>query len=187
MYLIKSHISDVIEGFHVECYHKCENCWARIENEEVKRCPSCKKKSKKIPYFRAEVVVTRGQETRSFIVFKKDFARGTSYEIKSFDLDDEKEIDLELNTKFEGKICYLEYKQKSIIDAEEADTSDEITIAEKFSVSGCDHGSYEYHFGDKQCKICDQKFKGKENLDKHLKTYHPNHPRLVHYYFSLNN
>ena len=107
-------------------------------------------------------MVERGQTTKSFMVFKKDFDSGTRHEIKLFDLRGERKIDLELNTKFKGKIGHFIHKQKSILDAEDFDIADDIPIADKFSVIGFDSGSYEFVYGDKQCQICAKKFIGKK-------------------------
>ena len=53
----------------------------------------------------SEVVVDIDGENRTLLAFKKDLGKNMRTEIKSFDLGDEKQLERELNEKFEGKKC----------------------------------------------------------------------------------
>ena len=73
-----------------------------------------------------KAVVDIDGEIRTLLVFKKDFGKNMSTEIKSFDLGDEEQLDKELNEKFEGTKCHLKFYKKIILD--DTDTSEDFSL-----------------------------------------------------------
>ena len=97
-----------------------------IEDENDKTCTHCKRKLKNIHHFSASVLVeirynknysvSYGQ-TKSFDIFQQDIIVQPDYDINDITssyLDDEDTLNRELNEKFVGKSCTLEYRHKAM-------------------------------------------------------------------------
>lgn len=109
----------------------CKNCRKKIKNDSLTKCNVCKANIDKVPDFSVEIVITIGDETKTFFAFKNCF----KFEIPAVPVE---KLQHTLNEKFENKVCIVEYFQQEKKKDGAEDTSDNYPILYSFDIKSDD-------------------------------------------------